>query len=193
MTTDAAQHPERFDGLIAHWERYAGECQGAESATAKGFNRGYDLAFYQHPGEEIVTVGSNGLRFHPYAAPMAQELACTTYASQEGATHHLADITASRVIKTGQGLGYGDVIRTEEPLLTDTGMYGVLAAAHPYFPEEFDLFRDADGEVRLHLITLIPVTLGELRLFDALGEQALAQLWRDRETDLLDVERDSAV
>ncbi|MGH3646818.1 MAG: hypothetical protein ACRDTM_06545, partial [Micromonosporaceae bacterium] len=171
MTTDAAQDPDRFDGLFEHWERYAGECQGAESATVRGYNRGYDLAFYQPPDGDIVTVGSNGLRFQKYAALKEQELACSAYAAQEGAARYLVDITASRVIATGQGLSYGDVVRNDAPLVPDTGIYGVLAAAHPYFPGEFDLYRDADGEVQLHLITLVPVTEGELRLFDALGEE----------------------
>ena len=193
MAISAAKHPKRFDGLLQHWQRYAGEFRGVEPRDVRGYNRGYDIAFYESGDGAMVTAGTNGLRFQRYVTLKEEELACSVHAHQGEAARYLVDVTASLVLEKERGLQYGDVFGNSQPLLAGTQIYGVLGAPHPYLDEGFDLFRAADGEILLQIVTLIPVTRAEIDFIAAHGYEKLGAIWQEHGTDLLDVERGSPI
>jgi len=189
----AVLHPERFDGLLEHWEHYAGAFAGAEPPTVRGGNRGYVLALFQHQTDGTATVISDGLRFQPISAPLEQEIVCTVRADQVGAAHALVDLTCALTINNGEGIAYDQILDNDRALFDGTNMHGAIALPHPYFGEDFDLFHDADGMLQLQMITLVPATEPELVYADEHGADALYRLWHERATDLCDVERACAL
>lgn len=193
VDTDAARHPERFTGLIEHLERHAGLCSGAEPPTVRGGNRGYALAYYELPDGGPVTVVSNGLRFQPLTTLLEQELACTVHADTAEAARYLVDVVCGLAMEREQGLEDGTILDNKSPLLAGTEIHGLIASGHPFFPEEFDLFHDANGALTLRVLTLVPATGPELAFAAEHGVDSLWERWSSGAVDLLDVERGSAV
>ncbi|OZM71014.1 hypothetical protein CFN78_22995 [Amycolatopsis antarctica] len=193
MDTDAARHPERFTGLIEHLESHAGTCTGAEPPTVRGGNRGYALAFYALPGDGPVTVVSNGLRFQALRVSLEQELACTLRAGQAEAARHLVDTVCGLAMERETGVEDDTILDNGRPLFTGTAVHGAISGPHPYFPEEFDTFHDDTGTATLQVMTLVPATAPELALATEQGVTRLRELWTEHGTDVLDIERDSAV
>lgn len=176
-------------GLIEHLESFAGRCGGAEPPTVRGGNRGYALAFYSD--ERTSTVISNGVRFQEVAAVLPEELACTLRTDQEAAAHHIVDVVAAKVIETGRGVEWDQVLVWDGPLLADTEIHGLLAGTHPYFDEGFNTFPVERPELRI--VTLIPATERELALAADKGAEHVVELWAARATPLHDVTRACAV
>jgi hypothetical protein len=180
----AVLHPERFDGLFEHWETHAGECVGIELPTVRGTNRGYVLSLFHH-STGMATVISDGLRFQPVTSILEQD--------QVGAAHAIVDLTCTLTINNAVGLEYDQILDNDRPLLDGTQMQGVITLPHPYLGERFDLFHDTDGKLQLRMITLVPATEQELVYADEHGADALYEVWHEKRTDLLDVERASAL
>lgn len=184
---------ERFGGFADHVTTYLGEVERVESAETSDGNRGYDLLFLRHPELEVASVVSNGLRFQELAGDVPEELVCSVGNTQVEAAHYLVDTVAQMVLENAAVLEYGRVIPSPEPLLPGTNIQGVVAMAHPYAPDEFDLMHNEAGDIELQFVTLVPITKAEAELGQAEGIQALYGKWQEAETDLLDITRESAV
>jgi hypothetical protein len=184
---------EQFRGFDEHIARYLGEVERVESARAQGGDRGYDLLFCRHPQQEVVSVVTDGLRWLPFDGDLPEELVCSVRPDQESAALYLTDTVAGMVLANRGPLEYGRVIPSPDPLLSGTVIQGVLAQAHPYAPDDFDVLRDDTGEPELHMVTLVPISAAEVALAQADGVDALHERWRAAGTDLMNVSRPSAV
>ncbi|MBG0566744.1 suppressor of fused domain protein [Actinoplanes aureus] len=184
---------EKYSGFLDHIQSYLGPVRETEPPTVTGGNRGYALFFCRTPDDDLLSVVTNGLRFQPITAVLPQELVCTVHSVQRKAAHLITALTAEVVMKGRRGLALEQVIPSPGPLVPDSDIGGVIAAAHPYADDEFDMLRSAEGAVELQLITLIPATTGELLYAERHGTGALFEQWETRETDLLDAFRRSAV
>ncbi|HWC84018.1 MAG TPA: suppressor of fused domain protein [Pseudonocardiaceae bacterium] len=184
---------ERFGRFADHVTTYLGAVERVESAETAEGNRGYDLLFVRHSEMEVASVVSNGLRFQNLVGDVPEELACSVGTPQVEAAHYLVDTVAQMVLDNEAVLEYGRVIPSPDPLLPGTNIQGVVAMAHPYAPDEFDLMRNEAGEVELQFVTLVPITKAESELGQAEGIQVLYGKWQEAGTDLLDITRESAV
>ena len=63
----------------------------------------------------------------------------------------------------------------------------------PFFGDEFDLVRDTDGQPVLQLITLLPITQKEAEFAGENSPDELWEIWQENRTDLLDINRGSAL
>lgn len=184
---------EKYAGFLQHIEDYLGTVRDVSGPTVTGRNRGYALFFCPAPDGEMISVVTNGIRFQQVTAVLPQELVCTLNADQEQIAHMLTMRTADLVIQLGQGLTVDQLVPSETPLVEDTRIHGVVAMAHPYVGEEFDTLLDANGNVELQIITLIPVLPEEIEFVRQYTMDDLYEQWEERETDLLDARRASVV
>jgi hypothetical protein len=184
---------EKFSGFLDHIQRHLGQIRDGEPPTVGGGNRGYALFFLLNAGGDLVSVVTNGLRFQRIRAVKPQEFVVTVHARFERQAHFLAVITADQVIRTGVGLVFDQVVLADQPLIPESQIQGVIASTHPYIDSDLEDMPGADGDIELQLLTLIPVTGAEGRLAQQQGADALYDRWEERQTDLLDIARASAV
>lgn len=188
MTT-ASQFPH----LHEHNTEHLGKFRYAEPAEIEGRNRGYDLVFFDNDEYPVTSVVTNGLRFQDVTSLLPEELVCTLRNGQEGFAHHIVDITAGLVLRNQRGIEYDSILVNATPLIDDTEIHGVLGYPSPYFGDEFDLLRDSDGQPVLQLITLLPITQKEAEFAGENSPDELWDIWQEHRTDLLDINRRSAL
>ncbi|TDD88796.1 suppressor of fused domain protein [Saccharopolyspora karakumensis] len=181
----------RFKGFPAHVEKHVGRIRGADSRSAGGRERAYNLVYCDHADGTHVTVLTSGLREHTAGAPLPQELLCTLRRDQEVYAKHLVGVVAELLTESQARVGYGALIMNDRILLPDTAIAGAMAAPHPYLGDEFDVLLD-EGVPVLQLITLVPITRAESQLVARFGRDALYDRWEARGTDLVDIYRDDA-
>jgi hypothetical protein len=179
----------RFESFPAHVEKYLGRVRGAE--TRQSGEDGYHLVYCDHADGRHVSVLTSGLRMRTAGAPLPQELVCTVHAEQEHHGRHLTGVIAELLTESRSRVGFGALIMNDRPLLPDTGIFGALAAPHPYVANGFDLVLDADGTPVLQIITLIPISRGEAQLVARYGSDVLYERWEQDDSDLTDVQRTS--
>lgn len=184
----------RFQDFLPHIEHYLGDAREFEEPTVTGRNRGYGLFFCYGNDDQLISIVSNGLRFQNITAVLPQEILCTVWAAQRKAAHLLVPLTAELILRRGSGLMLDEVVPSPEPLIPGTAIQGVVAAGHPYIEDDdFNSLADSTGQVELQLITLIPMTAAEIQFAEHRGVDELYAIWEERETDLLDTARQSAV
>ncbi|TDC92386.1 suppressor of fused domain protein [Saccharopolyspora aridisoli] len=181
----------RFKGFPAHVEKHVGRVRGADSRSAGGRERAYNLVYCDHADGTHVTVLTSGLREHTAGAPLPQELLCTLRQDQEVYAKHLVGVVAELLTESQARVGYGALIMNDRILLPDTAIAGAMAAPHPYLDDEFDVLLD-EGVPVLQLITLVPITRAESQLVARFGRDALYDRWEAQGTDLADIYRDDA-
>lgn len=179
----------KYAGFLNHIEHYLGPVRDVPGPTVTKRNRGYALFFCPAAGGELISVVTNGLRFQQVTAVMPQELVCTLDAGQEQIAQMLTMRTADLVIQRGRGLVVDQLVPSKTPLVEDTRIHGVVAMSHPYVGEEFDVLLDANGNVELQIITLIPVLPDEIEFVRQHSMDDLYQRWEEQETELLDAYR----
>ncbi|TDC57318.1 hypothetical protein E1281_05415 [Actinomadura sp. KC345] len=185
--------PSRFTGLAEHMERHLGEVTHAQPPDLGGRNRGFAIGFHRHPEREMVSAASTGVRFQEVEARMPEGFVCSALPDQDFDASYLVHVVADRVVQSGKGHEYGGGYLNDEPLIPDTEVVGLMALPHPYMPDDFHIFRDEAGASVLQVITLIPVTLLEYHFMREHDLQALVAHWRDKDTDILDIHRPSAI
>jgi hypothetical protein len=180
-------------GLLDHLQRHAGPHAGAEPAIIGGRNRGYALNFFESPGGDMVTVVSSGLRFKDIDVAWREEVACTLQPKQADIARFFVNVVCERILETREGFEFDRVIDNQTEFIDGTRMEGLVLSSHPYFGADFNVRHDRTGEVELQVISVVPVTRAEMDFITAHDVDALFDIWvRDR-TNLLDVERPSAV
>lgn len=183
----------RFQGFQEHVTTFLGEVERVLSAQSADGNRGYDLVFCHQSEMDVWSVVTNGLRFQELDEELPEELVCSVRTGQQDAAQYLVDTVAQMVLGNGAALEYGRLVPGPEPLLPGTAIQGIIALAHPYAPDEFDLLKDAYGTVELQLVTLVPVTKAESDYLATNGVEPMHAKWQEAESDLLDIYRPSAV
>ena len=178
-----------FERFPAHVEKHVGRVRGADSRSAGGRERAYNLVYCDHADGAHVTVLTSGLREHTAGAPLPQELLCTLRRDQELYAKHLVAVIAELLTESRARVGYGALIMNDRILLPDTAIAGALAAPHPYLGDEFDVLLDDGGRPALQLITLVPLTRAESQLVARYGRDALYDRWESRDSDLVDIFR----
>ncbi|GAA3955041.1 hypothetical protein GCM10023085_41890 [Actinomadura viridis] len=184
-----------YEGLLGHAERYLGPVTHAEPPDVLGYNRGFAIGFHRHPEHRMVSAASTGLRFQDLEFQLPEEIVCSARPGQEQEAGHLVHFAATSALKNGKGHGYGGGYRNADPLIPETRISSLAYSAHPHLPEEFDHFRNADGEAVLRFVTVVPMTDPEFRfvLDEKDGLHGLMEVWRLNGTDILDLHRKSAV
>ncbi|WP_433631209.1 suppressor of fused domain protein [Nocardia sp. CA-120079] len=183
----------QFPNLLEHNSGHLGKFRYAEAAEIDGRNRGYDLAFFDNDEYPVTSVITNGLRFQEVSSLLPEELVCTLRTGQEGFAHHIVDITAGLVLRNRRGIEYDSVLTNATPLIDGTEIHGVIGYPSPFFGDEFDLLRDPDGQPVLQLITLLPITRQEAEFAGDNSPDELWEIWQENRTDLLDINRGSAL
>ena len=184
-----------YEGLLEHAERYLGPVTHAEPADALGYNRGFAIGFHRHPDFEMVSAASTGLRFQDLEFELPEEIVCSVRPGQEDEASYLVHFAASNALQLGKGHGHGSGYRNAEPLIPETQISSLAFSAHPHRPEEFDHFRNADGDPVLRFVTVVPLTEAEFQFVrtEKGGFHGLMEVWQLNETDILDLYRKSAV
>ncbi|MEV5838165.1 suppressor of fused domain protein [Nocardia sp. NPDC052112] len=183
----------QFPNLLEHNSEHLGKFRYAEPAEIEGRNRGYDLIFYDNDEHPVTSVITNGLRFHEMPSLLPEELVCTLNTGQEGFSHYIVGIIADLILRNQRGIEYDSILVNDTPLITETKIHGVLGYPSPFFGDEFDLLRNSDGKPVLQLITLLPITRQEAEFADENSPDELWEIWAENRTDLLDINRGSAV
>jgi hypothetical protein len=182
-----------FAGFLPQIAEHLGPVRWVEEAGAHGTNRGFAVLYLGAPGSEVGSAVTSGLRFQNITAVFPQELCCTLLADQEESAHKIVVQVARTILEGGAGITTGAMIPGQEPLAPGGDMVGVVCADHPFADAEFDAVRDAEGNVEMQIITLIPASAAELALAAEQGTDALFDVWERAETDLADLTRPSAV
>lgn len=185
--------PAHFTSLLAHVERHLGPIEYGLPAEINGRDHGFAIGVHRHPELSMVTAATTGVRFQGMPTPLPVEFACSARPGQENEATYLVHVFADRAVSTRSEVEYDDGYLNAEPLIPDSSVHGLLAAPHPYADEMFNLFRDDAGELRLQFITLVGVTDAEVDYLRDHETGDLFDLWRSKDTDLLDVYRPSAV
>ncbi|UOX90919.1 suppressor of fused domain protein [Amycolatopsis sp. FBCC-B4732] len=188
--------PSRFDGLLPHVEHHLGPVTHGQGAQLPGGgNRGFAIGFHGHPTVRMISAATTGVRFQRVAAPLPQEYVVSALPDHEDEAGYLAHVIAREAIERQRGYAYGSGYVNAEPLIPGTGIAFLLAAPHPFADAEFDVYRDDQGEPALQLVTLLPCTRAEFEYVHAHDDDpdVLFDRWRDRDTDILDLYRKSAV
>lgn len=187
METESDGTADRFAGLAEHFEHLAGP-RTDEPLTAHD----HPIVLHHLPDDGPVTVISDGLREQPLTASMEQEIACTVHPEQADVAVQLVDTVCTLLIEREHGIEEGEIL-TVDPARPGSAIGGVLAGAHPFLPEEFDGFTDADGTLVLQVLTLIPVTTDEVAFLRDNDADDLLDKWADEGTDLLDLDREGPI
>ncbi|MDN3358874.1 suppressor of fused domain protein [Actinomadura sp. DC4] len=178
------------DSVAGHAERYLGR---ARPAVAGGRTLGVAIVLHDHATLSMVTALTDGMRTRSVASPLPLEFACSVRPGQEDEAARLVEMFADLTVRDGSEVEYDDGFLVEEPLVAETSIRGLLAAPHPYADEMFNLYRDAEGELRLQFVTLVPLTAAEGAYLRDHETGELFELWESAGTDLLDLHRSSAV
>lgn len=176
------------DVARAHFERVLGT-DGRELST----DHGVRILAFADRGRDAVHCVTLGLSDLPISAMHPTELICSVRPEQVEAARFLL-ASAVRVAVDGGGvLTLGATIANRTPILAGTQICGVLLTAGLFF-DDFDVVGgdgdDEDDGIALHVITLVPLTRGDLDRYDAEGREAVEEAIDDTEVDLLDVTRD---
>ncbi|GLZ10674.1 hypothetical protein Acsp04_09090 [Actinomadura sp. NBRC 104425] len=188
--------PDRYEGLLAHMQRHLGRVVSAQGPVmGDGRNRGFAIGFHAHPEMAMVSAASTGVRFQKVTATLPEEFVVSALPGQEDEAGYLLHVAAERVIGSGRGYEFGGGYVNSEPLIPGSRIEFLLAAGHPCTGDGFNVFHDRQGRPALQVITLIPATRAEFELVREHGGDSgkLLEVWRSRNTDLLDVYRESAV
>jgi hypothetical protein len=176
-------------GLAAHAERYLGRSLG----TRPGGRSGLAIELHDHPSLSMVTALTDGMRSRSTQSALPLEFACSVRPGQEDDAVRLVEVFADLAVRGGSEIEYDDGFLVEEPLVPGTSIQGLLAAPHPYADEMFNLFRDANGELTLQFVTLVPLTGSEGAYLRDHETGELFELWESAGTDLLDLHRAPAL
>jgi hypothetical protein len=182
-----------FAGFLPQIVEHLGPVQWLEEPTAHGPNRGFAVLYLGAPESEVGSAVTNGLRFQKITAVFPQELCCTLLTDQEEFAHRIVIQVAQMILEAGAGITTGTAIPGHEPFAPDSELIGVVCADHPFAAADFDTVRDADGDVEMQIITLIPAGAAELALAAQQGTDALFDVWEAEATDLADLTRLSAL
>jgi hypothetical protein len=169
--------------VLGHVERYLGT--RTRAVAVSGFSIGV------HASPSMVSAVTDGMRFRSLQSSLPLEFACSVLPGQEDLAVRLVEMFADSAGDTE--VEYDDGFVVGEPLVPGSALRGLLAAPHPYADEMFNLFRDADGGLRLQFVTLVPLTGPEARHLRDHETGELFELWKASGTDLLDLHRASAV
>ncbi|GAA4876056.1 suppressor of fused domain protein [Saccharopolyspora cebuensis] len=178
-------------GLLGHLQAHLGAVEQIQSAESVAGNRGFDLVFFNMPDPGISTVVTNGLRLQKITSMMPEELVCSLWEGQRHIAQYLAESLATMLVQTGQGLDYGMVVESEEPLIEDSPIQAVLAHPSPFFGDKFSLYPDSQ-EPEVQLVSLIPITSAEAAFAQEQSKEALFAKFEENRVKILDVNRPSA-
>ncbi|MBS2533090.1 suppressor of fused domain protein [Catenulispora sp. NF23] len=182
------------DRLLAHYRRFLGEQHRVYDGEAEQEPpRPYDLVEYRLPEPGVSAWVTNGLRTQPISTLRAQELFCFLRESQRVTAGTLTAMAADAVLGQMTGLEYDDVVKHDSPLIEGTRIHGVVAYPNPVFGTDFDLVDDRVSRLQLQIITLIPVTPSEIEFVAEEGADALWDVFRDNDIDILDINRAPAL
>jgi hypothetical protein len=184
---------QKYSGFLDHIQEFLGPVTSAEPPTIDGGNRGFAIFFCDSTDGDLVSAVTNGLRFQKITAIMPLELACTLHKDQQSAARVLIALTATLTIQKGEGPAFDQVIPAPEPLIPGTEIEGVMIVPHPYIEDGFESLLNSEGQTELQILTLVPVTAAEIAFSEENGPDALYEIWEEQETDLLDINRPSAV
>jgi Suppressor of fused protein (SUFU) len=171
-----------FDAVLGH--------DGTIAPTDLGTAHGVTVLAYadrQRDAVHCVTVGLSDLAvstLHP------TELICSVRPEQPQAARFLLASTVRVAVDAGGVLTLGATIANATPLLARTQICGVLLTAGLFF-DDFDLVGEGDGGIDLQVITLVPLTCGDLARLEREGREAIEDAIDETDADLLDVTRDS--
>ena len=180
--------------VLGHVERYLGGRRHARPAVAAdGRELGFAVALHRRTSPPMATAVTDGMRSRTTQSPLPLELACSVRPGQEEQAARLVEMFAEATVRGDAEVEYDDGFLVEEPLIPGTAVRGLLAAPHPYADEMFNLFRDAEGELALQFVTLVPITGPEGHYLRDHETGELFERWESAGTDLLDVHRTSAV
>lgn len=169
-------HPQLGD----HLTRFLG------AATQVGqLDRGVQL--WRHERPEYVSFATRGLSDLDVAALKPQELVCSVLPGQDGAAAHLVTTMFEMILETDRGPLVPQLIPSQAPILERTNIHGLLAASHPYLDDAFNTVTDDD--IRIQIVTLIPLTSAEVQHGQGGGLDALIDALEATDPPLLDVTR----
>ena len=171
--------------VLGHVERYLGP--RTRAVAVSGFSIGV------HSSPSMASAVTEGMRFRSLQSSLPLEFACSVLPGQEDLAVRLVEMFADSTVRSGAEVEYDDGLVVDEPLVPGSQVRGLLAAPHPYADEMFNLFRDAEGRLRLQFVTLVPLTSAEARHLRDHETGELFELWESSGTDLLDLHRASAI
>ncbi len=177
------------DLAAGHYERTFGA--GGRQLSA---DHGVRILAFADRARDAVHCVTLGLSDLPISAMHPTELLCSVRPEQVEAARFLL-ASAVRVAVDGGGvLTLGATIANPTPILAGTQICGVLLTAGLFF-DDFDLVGDEGDDddedtIGLHVITLVPLTRGDLDRYEAEGREAVEVAIDTTTVDLLDVTRD---
>jgi len=148
------------------------------------------VAYADVPRDAVhcITIGLSDL---PVAALHPSELVCSVRPEQvEAARFLLASVVRVAVERDGE-LGLGAVIANATPLLAGTAICGVLLTSGLQFEDfdDLDLVDGPDGGIALQVLSVVPLTGGDLARYRAYGRDSLEDALDVATVDLLDITR----
>lgn len=174
-----------FEGLAEHLEEHLGRVR--DSADAGEF------MVEVREKDTMISAVTDGVRHRPIPSPLPLEFACSVRHGQAGEAALLVRAFADRVVRSLAEVEYDDGFAGADPLIPGSELRGLIAAPHPSADEMFNLFRNAEGELRLRFITLVPITGPEANYLQDHETAELFDLWNSEGVDLLDVYRTSVI
>jgi hypothetical protein len=154
-------------------------------------SHGVQILAYDDVARDAVHCITIGLSDLPVAAAHPSELVCSVRPEQvEAARFLLASVVRVAVERDGE-LGLGAVIGNATPLLAGTAICGVLLTSGLLFEDfdDLDLVDGPDGGIALQVLSVVPLTDGDLARHRAYGRDALEDALDVATVDLLDVTR----
>lgn len=164
---------------------------GTVAGRLLSVDHGVQIVTYDDAARDAVHCTTIGLSELPVTTVHPTELVCSVRPEQvEAARFLLAAVVRVAVERDGE-LVLGAVIGNPTPLLAGTAVCGVLLTAGVLFEDldDLDLVEGPDGGIALQVLTVVPLTGGDLARHRAYGRDALEDALDVAAVDLLDVTR----
>lgn len=152
---------------------------------------GVQVVAYADPAHDAVHCVTIGLSELGVATMHPTELVCSVRPEQVEAARFLLAAVVRVAVERGGELVLGAVIGNPTPLLAGTAICGVLLTSGLLLEDfdDFDLVEGPDGGIALQVLTVVPLTGGDLARHRAYGRDALEDALDVAPADLLDVTR----
>lgn len=180
------------DPVLAHLDRILGQ-GGRYPGTELSRADGVAVLGYIDPEREAVHCVTYGLSQAPVRSLYPTELVCTVRGEQIEAARFLLESAVRLAVHRGTDLVLGSVISNATPLLTGTDIRGVLLTTTLWFEEDLDFLRDENGTIQLQVITMLPITGGDVTAYQDRGRQVLEDAIETNTVNLMDITRGQMV
>lgn len=185
---------DRVPALIAHFERFLGQIKRGWSVDPDGASMPFQIVQFSSGSDpDSVGYATLGLGRHQLASPTSgrvirhELLILAPRSLSPDRVVSLLYQLGSTTLSAHRSLVRGEVLGPADPLIPQSEMTALYVTAPAYFPDDFAVFKGADGDVVM--AWLVPISAQEADFVGRHGWEAFEDLLARHDPDLVDFAR----